>query len=64
MTGDTNESDSCDRCGKSADDGDLETTLSGDTLCSDCRDHKRENAGTREAGQAGFDSFEGDDDGR
>jgi len=53
----TNE-ETCDTCGRSGTDLDLETTLEGDTICERCRERKRENTGTRDAGQSGFDTFE------
>jgi hypothetical protein len=52
--------ETCDTCGRSGTDLDLETTLEGDSICRHCRKRKRKNTGTRDAGQSGFDSFEPD----
>jgi hypothetical protein len=49
------DSDACDRCGRYSED--LEQTLSGETICKQCRRKKRGAARSRDADQHGLDSF-------
>lgn len=62
MTPDANEPQTCETCGYSGTDLDLETTLSGKSICADCRERKRSKNDSREAGQPAVTSY-GDDDG-
>ena len=61
MVSNNHETETCETCGQVGDDLDLESTLSGKSICADCRKEKRQKDTSREAGQPAVTSY-GDDD--